>query len=188
MTEKEKMIAGMGYFPSDPVLKKERELAKALCFKLNNLAPDQNEEKMELFKTLLGKVEEANIEPSFYCDYGYNIHLGKNFYSNHNLVILDVCPVIIGDNVMFGPNVTVTSAGHPIDAETRNSGLEFGKKITIGNNVWLGANVTVNPGVTIGDNVVIGSGSVVTKDIPANTVAAGVPCKVIREIDQSQAA
>ena len=188
MTEKEKMLNEQGYMPSDSVLKEERTLAKALCFEYNQLAPGQKQEKADLLQKLLGKVEEANIEPSFYCDYGYNIYLGKDFYSNHNLVILDVCPVIIGDNVMFGPNVSITTAGHPIDAETRNSGLEFGKKITIGNNVWLGANVTVNPGVTIGDNVVIGSGSVVTKDIPADTVAAGVPCKVIRAIDQTQAA
>ena len=188
MTEKEKMIAELGYFPSDPELHGERKTAKALCHRYNQLAPHEAEQKTELLKSLLGQVQEANIEPSFHCDYGYNIYLGKNFYSNHNLVILDVCPVIIGDNVMFGPNVTITSAGHPIDAETRNSGLEFGKKINIGNNVWLGANVTINPGVTIGDNVVIGSGSVVTKDIPADTVAAGVPCKVIRNIEQPQIA
>lgn len=182
MTEKEKMIAERDYLAFDPELVRERQQAKALCHEFNQLAPDAEEKKTALLQQLLGRMNEALIEPNFFCDYGYNIRLGKNFYANHNLVILDVCPVIIGDNVMFGPNVSITTAGHPLDAETRNSGLEFGKKITIGNNVWLGANVTVNPGVNIGDNVVIGSGSVVTRDIPSDTVAAGVPCKVIKTI------
>ena len=186
MTEKEKMLSEQNYLASDPELVGERVRAKSLCHEFNHLPPDCTDKKNALLKQLLGRVEEAHIEPAFYCDYGYNIHLGRSFYANHNLVILDVCPVYIGDNVLFGPNVTLSTGGHPVDATLRQSGVEFGQRITIGNNVWLGANVTVNPGVTIGDNAVIGSGSVVTRDIPANTVAVGVPCKVVKSLDDGQ--
>lgn len=112
------------------------------------------------------------IHPSFHCDYGFPIRAGDNFYANYDCIILDVCPVTIGDNVMFGPRVCIYTAGHPLDAEIRATGIEFGKPVTIGNNVWIGGNTVINPGVTIGSNVVIGSGSVVTKDIPANVIAA----------------
>ena len=122
------------------------------------------------------------ITAPFWCDYGYNIRLGKNFYSNHNLVILDGAKVIFGDNVFVGPNCGFYTAGHPIDYERRNKGLEYAYPITVGSNVWFGGGVQVMPGVTIGDNVVIGAGSVVVKDIPSNCVAVGNPCKVIREI------
>ena len=133
-------------------------------------------------------MSEAWIEPLFFCDYGYNIHLGANFYANHHCTILDGARVTIGDNVLFGPSVTLSTAGHSLNAITRNTGLEFCKPITIGNNVWLGANVTVNPGISIGENVVIGAGSVVTKDIPANSVAVGTPCKVIKSLEEQKAA
>ncbi|MBP3284244.1 MAG: sugar O-acetyltransferase [Clostridia bacterium] len=119
--------------------------------------------------------------PNFYCDYGFNIEIGENFYSNHNLVILDANKVKIGDYVQIGPNCGIYTSGHPLDSETRMK-LEFAKPITIGNHVWLGGNVCVMPGVTIGDNTVIGAGSVVTKDIPANVVAVGNPCRVIKKI------
>ncbi|RYD33414.1 MAG: sugar O-acetyltransferase, partial [Verrucomicrobiaceae bacterium] len=132
---------------------------------------------------LLGNCPEGTyIESSFKCDYGYNIHLGENFYANYDLIILDVCEVTIGKNCMIGPRVSIYTAGHPLDAETRISGLEFGKPVVIGDNVWIGGNAVINPGVTIGDNVVIAAGAVVTKDVPDNVVVAGIPAKVIREV------
>lgn len=126
--------------------------------------------------------ENVHIEPDFFCDYGYNIELGENFYSNHNLVILDVAKVIIGNNVMVGPNCSILTAGHPIHYDIRNTGYEYGQRIVIEDNVWLGGNVVINPGVTIGKNSVIGSGSVVLKDTEPDSVYAGVPCKKIRNI------
>lgn len=184
MNEKEKMLAGELYAAdTDETLVKERFHCKTLCHKYNSLLPNQIEEKISLIRELLGKVEEKFlIEPNFYCDYGYNISLGNNFYSNHNLVILDCAPIEFGDNVFIGPNCGFYTPEHPLDAETRNKGLEFAKPIKIGNNVWFGGNVTVLGGVTIGDNVVIGAGSVVTKDIPSNVVAVGNPCRVIKAI------
>lgn len=133
---------------------------------------------------LIPQSQGAYLEPPFRCDYGANITLGKNFYANFNCVVLDVAPVVIGDNVLFAPNVQIYTAGHPLDVKSRvEEGIEFGTPITIGNNVWLGGGVIVCPGVTIGDNSVIGAGSVVTKDVPANVVAAGNPCRVIRTLD-----
>ncbi len=116
------------------------------------------------------------------CDYGYNIEIGENFYANHNLIILDGSKVQFGDNVFIAPNCSFYTAGHPLDAERRNKGLEYAKPIKVGNNVWIGGNVIVLPGVTIGDNTVIGAGSVVNKDIPSNVVAVGNPCKVIKQL------
>lgn len=124
----------------------------------------------------------AYIEPPFSCDYGDNLWLGDNFYANTNFVVLDVGKITIGDNAQIGPNVTITTAGHPVHPQARNSHYEYGIPIEIGNNVWIGANSTILPGVKIGDNVTIGAGSVVNKDIPANVIAAGCPCRVIREI------
>lgn len=183
MTEKEKMITGKPYFAFGDELLGERQYAKELIFDFNALRPTEIEKRNNILKKLLGKTgKEFFIEPPFRCDYGYNITIGENFYSNYNLTILDCGKVTIGDNVMFAPNVSLFAAGHPIHSEPRNSGLEYGFPITIGNNVWIGGGVIVNPNITIGDNVVIGSGSVVTKDIPSNSIACGNPCKVIREI------
>mgnify|MGYP001108838163 FL=1 len=126
--------------------------------------------------------ENTTILSPFHCDYGYNIKVGKNFFANYNFVVLDSAEVNIGDNVFIAPNVVLTCAGHAIDEEQRNKGLEIAFKITIGNSVWIGANVTILPGVTIGDNVIIGAGSVVTKDIPSNVIAVGNPCRVLRNI------
>lgn len=183
MNEKEKMLTGKLYNPALDGLPEERLFAKSLCYKYNLLSPDNIETKKDIIKKLFGKVGDSFlIEPSFQCDYGFNIKIGNNFYSNHNLVILDCAKVCFGDNVFIGPNCGFYTAEHPLDYETRNSGLEFAKPITIGNNVWFGGGVTVIGGVTIGNNVVIGAGSVVTKDIPSNTLAVGNPCRVIKNI------
>ena len=183
MNEKEKMLAGELYNSLDEELLKGRINAKALCYKYNSLAPDKVKEKSEIIKELFSKSgENFLIEPNFFCDYGYNIEIGENFYSNHNLVILDPAKVKFGDNVFIGPNCGFYTAEHPIDAIERNKGLEYAKQINVGNNVWFGGNVTVLGGVSIGNNVVIGAGSVVVKDIPDNVVAVGNPCKVIKQI------
>lgn len=177
MNEKEKMLSGLLYNPNFDALVEERVKAKKLCYKYNA------ELNKNYIKSLLGKTGEIfQIEPNFFCDYGYNIKIGENFYSNHNLVILDPAPVIFGDNVFIGPNCGFYTAEHPLDAERRNQGLEYAKPINVGNNVWFGGGVTVVSGVTIGDNVVIGAGSVVVKNIPSNVVAVGNPCKVIKQL------
>lgn len=186
MTEKEKMQKHMLYDANyDKELLKERNKAKKLCYQYNQLHPSAEWEQREILHRLLGRTgKNFCITAPFWCDYGYNIELGENFYSNHNLVILDGGKVIFGDNVFVAPNCGFYTAGHPIDLERRNKGLEYAYPITVGNNVWIGAGVSVMPGVTIGDNVVIGAGSVVVKDIPSNSVAVGNPCKVIRAITE----
>ncbi|MFL9484207.1 sugar O-acetyltransferase [Chitinophagaceae bacterium LWZ2-11] len=182
-SEKDKMLAGELYNASDPELTAERMYAKAKIHQYNQLYPSFIVGRTCIIRELFGSVgDQFNVEQPFYCDYGYNIHVGENFYANYGCTILDVAPVHIGDNVMLAPNVNIYTAGHPINAKERNSGLEFGHPVTIGNNVWIGGNVTILPGVTIGDNAVIGAGSVVTKDIPANVVAVGNPCKVVKDI------
>lgn len=184
MTEKEKMLNQMIYNANyDDVLLKERNTAKDLCFKYNHLIPSDLAGQKEILKDLLEQIDDTTlIMAPFWCDYGYNIKVGKNFFANHNTVILDCAEVTFGDNVFIAPNCGFYTAGHPIDTKRRNQGLEYAYPITVGNNVWIGAGVHVMPGVTIGDNVVIGGGSVVVKDIPSNSVAAGNPCKVIRPI------
>ena len=184
MTEKEKMLVGEIYNANyDEELIKERIEVKDKCFEYNNIKPSNIEGRTKLLKEILGKYEETfYIEQPFICDYGYNIEIGKNFYANHNLVILDGNKVEFGDNVFVAPNCAFYTAGHPLDYKERNKGLEYAKPIKVGNNVWIGGNVTVLPGVSIGDNVVIGAGSVVTKDIPSNVIAIGNPCRVIKEI------
>ena len=183
MTEKEKRDNGELYNPNyDEELIGEMRKAKELCYKYNNINPLNLEERKEFIKKILGKTgENILIESNFFCDYGYNTFVGENFYSNHNLVILDAAKVEFGDNVFIGPNCGFYTAGHPINIETRNKGIEYAKPIKVGNNVWFGGNVCVMPGVTIGDNVTIGAGSVVTKDIPSNTIAYGNPCKIKKE-------
>lgn len=187
MTEKEKCQKGLLYDANyDEEMKLERTKAKVLCQKYNNSVYDDFENKNKIIKNLFYKTgKNFTIEPSFYCDYGYNIEIGENFYSNHNLVILDPAKVTFGDNVFVGPNCGFYTAQHPIDIETRNKGLEYAYPICVGSNVWFGGNVTVLPGVTIGDNCTIGAGSVVVKDIPANSVAVDNPCRVIRNIDNA---
>lgn len=181
-TEKEKMIAGELYFAEDKELLEDRYAVRDLLSEYNNLGIREKGLRTELINKIVKAKGLLHFEPPFYCDYGYNIEIGENFYANFACTILDVCRVKIGDNVMFGPNVQVYTATHPLDAEARGSGEEFGKEIKIGDNVWLGGGVIVCPGVTIGDNVTIGAGAVVTKDIPNNVFAAGNPCKIIKEL------
>lgn len=184
MTEKDKMLAGMIYDANnDPALIAERLECKELCRDYNELRPRDTEARETLLRKILGEAGEGLlIEQPFYCDYGYNIRVGYNFYANFNLVILDEAPVTFGDNVFIAPNCGFYTAGHPVDAVERNKGLEYARPITVGNNVWIGAGVSVVPGVTIGDNCVIGAGSVVVKDIPSDSLAVGNPCKVIKTI------
>lgn len=187
MTEKEKMLAGLVYDANyDEEILADRCGAKELCYDFNHLRPSQTEEQQKILKSLLGKTgEHFEITAPFYCDYGYNIELGENFYANHGLVILDGAKVTFGDNVFIAPGCGFYTAGHPIDAPRRNQGLEYAWPITVGDNVWIGGGVQVMPGVSIGSNVVIGSGSVVNKDIPDNVVAAGNPCRMIRPITEA---
>ena len=186
MTEKEKMLRGMLYYADDSTLCADRVRAKELCHAYNQLRPSDAAGMRELLQRLLGETGETFcVTAPFWCDYGYNIHLGKNFYANHNCVILDCAKVTFGDHVMVGPNCGFYTACHPIDPQQRREGVEFARPITVGNDVWFGGSCTVLPGVTIGDGCVIGAGSVVTRDIPANTVAAGNPCRVLRSISEA---
>jgi acetyltransferase-like isoleucine patch superfamily enzyme len=183
MNEKEKMLNGKPYKSFGSELLNERQYAKELIFDFNSLRPSEIDERNDIIKKLFGKtVKNFFIEPPFRCDYGYNIEIGENFYSNYNCIILDCAKVTIGDNVLFAPNVSLYTAGHPVHHELRNAEYEYAFPITIGNNVWVGGNTVINAGVSIGDNCVIGSGSVVTKDISANTIAVGNPCRILREI------
>lgn len=183
-TEKEKMLAGEMYNPMDPELCDGRERARLLFQKINLIPDNRKPERDELLYELMGSAGEGLwIEPPFYCDYGGNIHLGKNVFMNFDCCILDVCEVKMGDHTMLGPAVQIYTATHPLEAEARNSGRELGKPVTIGKNVWIGGNATICPGVTLGDNVVVGAGAVVTKSFPSNVFIGGNPAKVIKEID-----
>ena len=183
-TEKEKMIAGEYYLPGDPVLVKDRRKAKILLHTLNVKEYRLTKKAKEILKELIpNSGSNFYIEPPFHCDYGYNITCGDNVYFNVNCVVLDSCPVSIGSNVFFAPNVQIYTATHPLDAELRKS-LENAEPITIGDDCWIGGNSVICPGVTIGKGCVIGAGSVVTKDIPDNSLAVGNPAKVIRKLNQ----
>lgn len=186
MTEKEKMAAGLLYDANyDRELMEARTRCKDICHEFNSLYPSEEEKQKGLLKGLLGKTgEEFRVTAPFWCDYGFNIELGENFYVNHSCVILDCAKVTFGDNVFVGPDCGFYTAGHPIDAKQRNQGLEYARPIHVGDNVWIGGGVRVLPGVSIGEGTVIGSGSVVTKDIPPRVIAAGNPCRVIREIEE----
>ena len=180
MTEEEKMLKGIMYNAEDRSLTKKLMNAKKLCQIYNNIDITSFDEKNKILKKLFSKTgKKFTIMPTFYCDYGFNIETGENFYANHNLVILDANKVTFGDNVFIGPNCGFYTSGHPLDKDERKKG-EYAKPIKVGNDVWFGGNVCVMPGVSIGNNVVIGAGSVVTKDVPSNVIAYGNPCKVIK--------
>lgn len=186
LTEREKMLAGELYDPSDPDLTEARLIARQHCHTFNQSSPLEEETRRDvLTKLLAGGGESAWIEPPFRCDYGFNIHLGRKVYVNFDCVVLDVCEVRIGNNVLIAPGVHIYTATHPLDSETRRS-LEFGKPVTIGDDVWIGGKSVVCPGVSIGERSVIGAGSVVTKDVPAGVLLAGNPAQVIRELTTSQ--
>ena len=169
---------------SDESIMEEQKICRKKLQKLNFMDRSDFDGIAEVVKELFGKSDRAFVNPPFYCDYGTNIQVGKNFFANYNCMIIDVARVRIGDNCQMAPNVAIYTAGHPIHPVSRNSMYEYGKEVTIGDNVWIGGNTVICPGVHIGDNVVIGAGSVVTKDIPDWTVAAGNPCRVLRQITE----
>ena len=186
MTEMEKARAGLEFIRGDARLRAIRERAESLCFRLNHTPPEEGEKRQALLRELIpNQGENAFIKPPFHCDYGEFIILGNNFFANYGCKLVDGGTIRFGDDVLVGPGCTFVTVNHAIDPDRRLAGVMQCKPITVGNNVWFGAEVTVCPGVTIGDNCVIGAGSVVTKDIPANTVAAGNPCKVIRTLEKN---
>ena len=183
MNEKEKMLLDKWYDATDQELVKQRLNAKDLCFELNQIKPSNLEKRNSIINKLLGyQPDNLELLSPFTCDYGNNIVLGKNVFINSNCYFMDGAKITVGDNVFIGPSCGFYTANHPLDYQTRNQGIEQALPILIGNNVWLGGNVIVLPGVKIGDGCVIGAGSVVTKDIEANSIATGVPCKVIKKI------
>jgi len=184
-TEKEKMTAGENYLAFDPILVAERKRAKVELAKINAITDD--DARNTAYKSFLGSHgKQVHIEANFRFDYGYNIHLGENFYANYDCTFLDICPITIGENCMCAPGVQMYTAAHPIDPVERMSGVEFGKPITIGSTCWIGGSAVICPGVTLGNNVVVGAGSVVTKSFPDNVVIAGNPAKIIRTIEPKQ--
>lgn len=180
MTEKEKMRAGELYDASDSVLVTERARARRMIAVFN---ASNTDDRCDILKHLFGKTgDRLYVEPTFHCDYGYNISVGENFYANFDCIMLDVCRVSIGDNCLLGPRVCIFTATHPVDPQLRRSGLEYGKPVSIGDNVWIGGNAVINPGVTLGNNVVVASGAVVVKDVPDNAVVGGNPARILKHI------
>lgn len=189
MKEMEKAAAGLLYDANyDPEVLAQRDTAKNALFEFNHTPPSQGEKRRKILRSLIGKTgENFVIEAPFHCDYGFNISLGENFYANVNLVILDCTKVTIGDNVFIAPNVHICCAGHPLDAERRNKGLEYAYPVTIEDNVWIGVGAQILPGVTVGQGSVIAAGAIVNRDVPAMTLVAGNPARVIRKITDADA-
>lgn len=184
MTERDRMVAGLPYDPQDAQLVAARERARGLCQQLNTVPAGQLGAQLRpLLSALFGADTDAYVTPPFFCDYGTHIRLGRKVYFNCNCVVLDVAPVEIGDNVLFGPAVQVYTALHPLEAAERRAGLESGRPVAIGDDVWIGGAAIVCPGVRIGVRSVIGAGSVVTRDIPPDVFAAGNPCRVVRPLN-----
>ena len=182
-TEKEKMLAGEFYTAADPELVQERQRARGLTRLFNDSLESESGQRKILLQRLFGSVGDAvEVEPSFRCDYGYNIHVGEHFYANFGCVILDVCPVRIGRNCMLGPGVHIYTATHPLDPAMRRAGLEFGKPVAIGNDVWIGGQAIILPGVIIGDNAVVAAGAVVTRDVPPGALVMGNPAVLRRDL------
>jgi len=183
VSEKQKMLAGHLYIATDPELASEHLHAQDLLFQFNATSPGAAVERRALLSDLLGGFCEGTvIKPSFRCDYGYNIRIGRNSFVNYDCVFLDCNRITIGDFAQIGPSVQIYTAQHPTDPETRRSGLEYALPVTVGDNVWLGGGAIVCPGVTIGDNTVVGAGSVVVRDLPENVIAVGNPCRVVRSV------
>lgn len=186
MTVKEKMHNGMLYLPSEPEIAQEQLSCLDKLFEFNLTRPTQQELRNKMLKEMFAEIgENCYIEPPLHTNFGgKHCHFGKNIYANFNLTLVDDTHIYVGDNTMFGPNVVIATAGHPILPELREKGYQYNAPVHIGKNCWLGAGVIVLPGITIGDHAVIGAGSVVTKDIPSDTVAVGNPCRVLREINE----
>jgi len=178
------MLAGLPYNPDDDELEEDRQRSQSLCQTLNALSPRDERARLEVLAELFGRPVEAIIRSPFFCDYGYNVEIGKGVFINFNCVILDTYRVAIGDRTLLGPNVQLLAALHPMDVEERRTGIESGRAVVIGEDVWLGGGVIVCPGVTISDGTVVGAGSVVTRSLPARVFAAGNPCRVIRKLDE----
>lgn len=186
-SEIEKMKAGQWYDANfDQEIVQMRRRAQDLCFQLNQLSPLETEKRQFVIEELLGySLSDTEILSPFMCDYGNNITIGDHSFINMNCYFMDGAPITLGSHVFVGPSTGFYTAHHPLNYHYRNQGLEKALPITIGDNVWIGANVNIMPGVTIGSGCVIGSGSIVTKDIPADHLAVGSPCKAIRKIDQN---
>ena len=186
MTQYERMVKGLVYDPADPEILKKQSVFLQKLWEFNQLKPTQFQEKQQYMHEVFASCgENCYIETPFYANWGgSHIYMGSGVYANFNLTVTDDGNVYIGDKVMFGPNVTIATANHPINPELRARGLQYNKDVHIGENVWIGANTVIVPGVRIGKNTVIGAGSVVTKDIPDNVVAVGNPCRVMREISE----
>lgn len=182
-TEKDKMVNGDFYNPTDPELVKDRNNARKLIRIFNESIETEDNIRTVLLKQLFGSTgNNIFIEPTFRCDYGYNIHVGENFFANFDCVFLDVCEIRIGDNCFIAPGVHIYTATHPVNAQERITGIEYGKPVNIGNNVWVGGRAVINPGVSIGNNVVVASGTVVTKDVPDNVVIGGNPARILKKV------
>jgi len=186
MTEKEKMLAGEPYSATDPQLLEELGAVKDIIHRYNALPPSDSAGRLEILKGLLGHIGDDGIiiNQPFYCDYGKQIRVGRHFFANFNFTVLDEAPVTIGDNCFIGPNVSIYTACHSTDPVERNSRKEWAEPVSIGDNVWIGGSVTILPGVSVGNNVTIGAGSVVTRDIPDNVVAAGNPCRYLYRVKE----
>ena len=186
MSEYDKLHTGEIYFPGDPEICKEQSACQEKLYDFNLTRPGELKKRTAMLKDMFAEIGEGcYIEPPLHANFGgRHVHFGSRIYANYNLTLVDDTHIYVGDHTMFGPNVTVATAGHPILPELRDKGLQYNMPVRIGRNCWLGAGVVVLPGVTIGDNAAIGAGSVVTKDIPSNVVAVGNPCRVLRAIGQ----
>lgn len=186
MSTYDKLHSGELYLPLEPEIMKEQIKCLEMLYDYNRLRPSEMEKKQELLKKMFAEIgEDCYIEAPFYANWGgKHVHFGKNVYANFNLTLVDDTHIYVGDYTLFGPNVTVATAGHPIDPVLREKGYQYNAEVRIGKNCWIGAGAIFVPGVTVGDNVVIGAGSVVTKDIPSNVVAVGNPCRVLREVNE----
>lgn len=183
---KEKMHNGMLYLPNDPQIVEEQVKCQERLYDFNRTRPSELAKREALLREMLAELgENCYVEPQLHANYGGKfVHFGKNIYANYNLTLVDDTHIYVGDYTMFGPNVTVSTAGHPILPELREQAYQYNMPVRIGRNCWIGAGVTIVPGITIGDNVVIGAGSIVTKDLPSNVVAVGNPCRILREVNE----